>query len=191
MGGRSGPVGERHDPSSARASPGATSPSPATAADLIIAISGTTDTLTITGQFETINDYMTATWWDVENFDFAGSIHKTTADVMAVLTQGTAGHDHIVGFYIADTLEGGLGDDLLEGGRAGDLYIHNLGDGHDTISDYVQFWAANNDRLLLRHRHHPGRHYRPALDHRRRRHGAQHQRRPELGHAQEPGHRRL
>jgi Ca2+-binding RTX toxin-like protein len=118
-------------------------------ADLVIAITGTTDTLTITGQFETINDYMTATWWDVENFDFADNTHKTTADVMAVLTQGTAGNDHIVGFYIADTLEGGLGDDLLEGGRAGDLYIHNLGDGHDTISDYVQFWAANNDRLLF------------------------------------------
>ncbi|HYI49486.1 MAG TPA: calcium-binding protein [Allosphingosinicella sp.] len=118
-------------------------------ADLVIAITGTTDTLTITGQFETINDYMTATWWDVENFDFADSTHKTTADVMAVLTQGTAGNDHIVGFYIADTLQGGLGNDLLEGGRAGDLYIHNLGDGHDTISDYVQFWAANNDRLLF------------------------------------------
>jgi Ca2+-binding RTX toxin-like protein len=118
-------------------------------ADLVIAISGTADTLTITGQFETINDYMTATWWDVENFDFADSTHKTTADIMAVLTQGTAGNDHIVGFYIADTLEGGLGDDLLEGGRAGDLYIYNLGDGHDTISDYVQFWAANNDRLLF------------------------------------------
>ncbi len=116
--------------------------------DLIIAISGTTDTLTLTRQFETITDNSTATWWDVENFVFANGTEKTTADVMVRLLQGTSGNDHLVGFYGADTLDGGAGDDLLEGGRGNDLYVHNLLGGHDTISDYVQYWGST-DRLVF------------------------------------------
>ncbi|HTU12058.1 MAG TPA: calcium-binding protein [Allosphingosinicella sp.] len=117
--------------------------------DLIIGIVGDTAHLKVTGQFTTISDNSTTTWWDVENFRFADGTVKTSADVMAALLQGTIGDDHLVGFYSNDTFDGGIGNDLLEGGRGSDLYIHRYYGGHDTISDHVVFWSAPNDRLLF------------------------------------------
>jgi Ca2+-binding RTX toxin-like protein len=116
---------------------------------LVIAIAGTSDSITIAGQFTTISDSSTATWWDVENFSFADGTVKTTADVMAATLNSTAGNDHLVGFYGNDTLAGGLGDDLLEGGRGNDLYRYDPGDGNDVISDFVAFWGSAGDRLLF------------------------------------------
>ncbi len=49
---------------------------------------------------------------------------------------GYQGNDTITGNGGDDTLIGGLDDDRLEGGEGNDTYIFNLGDGHDTISDY-------------------------------------------------------
>jgi len=52
----------------------------------------------------------------------------------------TDGDDEIGGISSADVLEGGLGDDVISGGRASDTYIFNVGDGDDTYEE-------NGDRL--------------------------------------------
>ena len=57
---------------------------------------------------------------------------------LMIANQQTIGNDHITGFNRSDTLEGGLGNDFMNGGRGGDLYIFNLGDGQDIISDNIQ-----------------------------------------------------
>lgn len=116
---------------------------------LTISIAGTTDSLTIGGEWTTITDTSTATWWDVENFVFADGTTKTKADIQAELLRSTAGNDHLIGFYTDDVLDGGAGDDLLEGGRGADTYLHGIGDGNDTIADYVNYWGSGNDRLIF------------------------------------------
>jgi len=50
----------------------------------------------------------------------------------------------------AMTLNGGTGNDILNGGHYGDTYVFNLGDGHDRINDnqwYSQ--VGQNDRLVF------------------------------------------
>ncbi len=47
---------------------------------------------------------------------------------------GTDAFENIYGTSYADTLEGGLGDDVLNGSSGVDTYIHNEGDGNDTIN---------------------------------------------------------
>jgi Ca2+-binding RTX toxin-like protein len=119
--------------------------------DLTIAIAGTSDTLTIKREFETINDVSSQTWNDVENFTFTDGSTKSSTDIMAqaVQAQATAGDDHIVGFYVNDTIVGGPGNDLMEGGRGADTYVHNIGDGNDVVSDYVYVWGSGGDRVLF------------------------------------------
>ncbi|MBB4640571.1 calcium-binding protein [Rhizorhapis suberifaciens] len=118
--------------------------------DLIISIAGTIDTLTIRGEFNTSgSEILTYTWQDVERFVFDDGTIKTKADVQAVLLRGTAGDDHLIGFYTSDVFYGGAGNDLLEGGRGGDTYVHNLGDGHDVVSDYVNYYGSAGDRILF------------------------------------------
>ena len=116
---------------------------------LTIGIEGTSDTLTIDGQWSTINDTSTHTWWDVENFVFADGTTKTRADIQTELTRGTDGADTIDDFYTNDTLIGGLGNDILRGSRGADTFVHNAGDGHDIVSDYTNFWGSTGDRILF------------------------------------------
>ena len=53
-----------------------------------------------------------------------------------LLQAATTGNDSIRGFgFHADTLRGGLGDDLLFGEQGDDTYLFAQGDGHDTIVD--------------------------------------------------------
>jgi len=47
----------------------------------------------------------------------------------------TDGNDTVNGFFTADVLEGGLGDDLMSGSRGADTYIFNAGDGNDVVDD--------------------------------------------------------
>jgi Ca2+-binding RTX toxin-like protein len=51
----------------------------------------------------------------------------------AVAASGTGGADTIRGFFTADELSGGLGNDILDGGRGADRYHFNIGDGADVV----------------------------------------------------------
>jgi Ca2+-binding RTX toxin-like protein len=58
----------------------------------------------------------------------------------------TSGDDNVFGFDgIADTIEGGAGNDALKGFGGNDVYIFKPGDGHDIIED-----NGGEDRLELR-----------------------------------------
>ncbi len=65
--------------------------------------------------------------------------------------QGGAGNDTITG---RGTMEGGQGNDLLKSSDiyAGDIYLFNLGDGQDTISEYgynrAAWWGTGGDDTL-------------------------------------------
>ncbi|MGN7932723.1 calcium-binding protein, partial [Sphingopyxis sp. 22461] len=116
---------------------------------LTIGIEGTPDTVTINDQWATLNDTSIRTWWDVENFVFADGTTKTLTDIQLALTRGTDGDDVIDDFYGDDLLVGGLGNDTLRGSRGADTFVHNLGDGHDIVSDYAVYWGSEGDRILF------------------------------------------
>ena len=58
----------------------------------------------------------------------------------------TDGDDTYLGFNnLNETIEGGLGDDLLNGLDGNDTYIYTAGDGNDTITEFTS--DGNGDRL--------------------------------------------
>ncbi|WP_439589665.1 calcium-binding protein, partial [Hydrogenophaga sp.] len=68
--------------------------------------------------------------------------------VQADVLEGGAGDDTLYGSAGADTLIGGAGSDSLNGGTGNDIYIFNLGDGADRITD-LDADAGNHDTLRL------------------------------------------
>ncbi len=115
--------------------------------DLIVRINGSSDDLTIAGQFD---NYVGLTNYDIETFHFADGTVVTKAELMAEFTVGTSGDDTLDGFYTNDTIVGGLGNDILSGKDGSDTYIFNLGDGQDTIKESVEFaQIADDDRIVF------------------------------------------
>jgi Ca2+-binding RTX toxin-like protein len=114
--------------------------------DLIVRINGTTDQLTIAGQF---NNYVGFTDNDIETFHFSDGSVITKAQIQTQLTMGTAGDDVIRGFHTNDTLIGGPGNDMLYGGDGSDTYVFNIGDGQDTIFEDVRFANIDDDDRIL------------------------------------------
>ncbi|MEL6708798.1 MAG: calcium-binding protein, partial [Pseudomonadota bacterium] len=115
--------------------------------DLIISIDGTSDTLTIAGQFE---NYVGFTDNDVETFRFDDGSILTKAEIKSEMTTGTSGDDTIFGFHTSDTIIGGAGNDMLYGHDGSDRYIFNMGDGQDTIFETVEYAnIADNDRIIF------------------------------------------
>jgi Ca2+-binding RTX toxin-like protein len=98
--------------------------------DLKITITGTSDSVLIKGQFNN-NSYFT--WQDVDRFTFSDGSFITKEQVQQALLQPTSGADHQIGFISGDTLDGGAGNDTLEGVDGADTYIFGRGYGHDLI----------------------------------------------------------
>ncbi len=101
--------------------------------DLIIGFAGMTDTVTIAGQFTTIANF--DGWQDIENVTFGDGVTWTVDDIRhkLIAQSETSGDDTVLGFWSADTLDGGAGNDLLSGGSGGDTYRFGIGDGQDTV----------------------------------------------------------
>ncbi len=93
----------------------------------------------------------------IEEVQFADGVVWTRSHLQALATAGgaTAGADKLLGTNFADTLTGGLGDDLLEGRGGGDTYRYSVGDGNDVIDEstgiVVKTGAETNDgdRILF------------------------------------------
>jgi Ca2+-binding RTX toxin-like protein len=93
----------------------------------------------------------------IEEVQFADGVVWTRSHLQALATAGgaTAGADKLLGTNFADTLTGGLGDDLLEGRGGGDTYRYSIGDGNDVIDEstgiVVKTGAETNDgdRILF------------------------------------------
>jgi Ca2+-binding RTX toxin-like protein len=118
--------------------------------DLLITIAGSSDTLTISGQF-----WSRASAWDfgpgrIESFHFAnGTIWSADEVHLRVLQSAqTAGDDAVFGYETDDQLNGGAGNDTLTGGAGSDTYVYARGNGHDTI-DETGANEGGADKLLL------------------------------------------
>jgi len=146
------------------------------AGDLVLALNGTADSLTVMGWFNSTTS--------VGEIRFADGLVWDAAAIKAATLLGTKGDDQLVGYGGADvmtgaggndqllggggndtldggagndTLQGGTGDDLLMGGVGNDLliggagsdtYRFNLGDGQDVIND-DNFTFGNVDTIEL------------------------------------------
>ncbi|MCA9469501.1 MAG: hypothetical protein KC643_29220, partial [Nitrospira sp.] len=73
----------------------------------------------------------------IEEVRFDNGTVWTPNTLRSMLLQGemTSGDDLIRGFYTADVLDGGAGNDRLEGGVGGDTYLFDRGSGHDVVFD--------------------------------------------------------
>ncbi|WP_316168619.1 MULTISPECIES: calcium-binding protein [unclassified Bradyrhizobium] len=116
--------------------------------DLLLSISGTTDTVLLKSQ---ISGW--GAWSGVDEVHFAdgaiwdratlivqstlsnGGNDTFYGDFNANLLSGGVGNDNLYGREGNDILAGGTGNDYLEGGNGNDTYQFDLGDGQDTILD--------------------------------------------------------
>ncbi len=119
--------------------------------DLVISISGTTDRLTIKNhyQFGEIDSSTLYGQSRVEFFVFSDGTELTAAEVdsKAFLALTTAGADTIIGFNIADWLDGAGGNDLLQGRSGADTYVFGRGYGQDVVDEEMS--AGMADRVLF------------------------------------------
>ena len=120
-------------------------------------VAGTDDILTLQNQFQLTSTIVFGDYYfdNVDEFRFTdGSGTVWTADTLArrlLAEASTDGDDIVYGFDRADTLDGGAGNDRMEGGGYSDTYLFAAGYGHDTIHDAGPggFVAPGHDRVLL------------------------------------------
>ena len=123
--------------------------------DLVVAINGTPDKLTVGGYFYGDG----AGGYQIDSLAFADGTNWTVADINRIVLQATAGNDTRQGYATADTLDGlegndslyggggndtligGLGNDYLQGDGGADTYRFSRGGGSDTINNY-EYLAA-------------------------------------------------
>ncbi len=105
--------------------------------DLVIAFTGASDQVTITGQFSHFAYF--DGWSDIESVSFADGVTWTADDIRTQLIaqSETSGDDTVIGFYGADVIDGGAGNDTLEGLGGGDTYLFGIGSGQDTIIESI------------------------------------------------------
>ena len=116
-------------------------------ANLIVEIAGTTDSMTVVGQYE---DGYTYTGYDkaLEKIVFADGTTWGPTQLAAVKVIGTSGNDSITGNANNETFEGGAGNDLLRGGYGGDTYLFGRGDGQDVVDE--EGYVGEIDTLRLK-----------------------------------------
>ncbi len=111
---------------------------------LIITFVGSTDQITV------INTLDGSSYDQIEQIVFEDdgvTVSPEEYRSLAINSVVTDGDDTVYGFGLADTLEGGLGDDMLYGGDGSDTYIFNAGDGQDTIDDNGR---NDTDKIIIR-----------------------------------------
>jgi Ca2+-binding RTX toxin-like protein len=78
-------------------------------------------------------------WFNrIENFKFDSTGEVVTSEdiIQRILDEAkTSGDDTIYGYYRADVMDGGAGNDYLAGGRDGDTYVWGTGWDNDTVYD--------------------------------------------------------
>jgi Ca2+-binding RTX toxin-like protein len=81
----------------------------------------------------------------IEQVRFADGAVWHRADLVTLALEATDGEDRIIGSLVGDVLEGGAGNDDIEGMNGYDTYRFGVGDGQDTITDNdgrIQFKAG-------------------------------------------------
>lgn len=126
----------------------------ANAGDIVIGIEGTTDRLTISGQYTGTYTGVFGTLYGnrIESLIFDDETFITHEELARLVLQQakTAGNDTIIGFDLADILDGGAGNDLLKGGNENDTYVYGVNYGHDIVADEQgNILSGGFDRLRL------------------------------------------
>ncbi|MEO7719934.1 MAG: calcium-binding protein, partial [Capsulimonas sp.] len=117
--------------------------------NLTLGFKGASDQVTIEGQFGHSANF--PGWTDIETFRFGDGVTWTDAQIaQKVLDQArTSGNDTIVGYYTADTMDGGAGNDVLRGLGGGDTYLFGIGSGSDVIEESIGSLYENQPDTLL------------------------------------------
>ncbi|MEM5494468.1 calcium-binding protein [Hoeflea sp. AS16] len=108
--------------------------------DLTIGFAGNSlDSVTIEGQFAATYTGVYGTWYqnriDLFAFDDGTMLTSDQIAYLVLQTYSTDGDDQLYGMNRQDTLNAGKGDDYVSGGNQEDLYIYQVGDGHDVLQD--------------------------------------------------------
>ncbi|MEC3860643.1 tandem-95 repeat protein [Mesobacterium sp. TK19101] len=111
--------------------------------DLVIAIAGTSDRITIRDMFANVGRD-----GRIERFEFADGTTLTLDQILALAATGTDGDDLIDlgderGF--TTVVRGGAGNDTLDGGRGDTTYVLNPGDGQDVVEEGN--WISTTDTV--------------------------------------------
>ncbi len=103
-----------------------------------------------TEENDTLQGYVSTYGYD-ENETFYGGDGDDTVRGKSGndIIYGESGTDSIYGNEGNDILIGGAGNDYMEGGAGVDVYVHNAGDGDDTIDNYDNSEARKSDRLVF------------------------------------------
>ena len=107
-------------------------------------------TVTATGAVLTVVDHFMGRSDGIEAIEFADTTLNWYDIGIATAAGGTPGNDTIGGTSIIDFFYGGTGDDRFTGGGAGDVFVHELGHGEDTIDDGGGWQPSVGDQLYFR-----------------------------------------
>lgn len=116
-----------------------------------ITITATGDTLLLTDQFTYGTAF--ANFDEIEQVIFADGTIWTAEGVARMLLQQqiSDGDDYVWGYGWSDDMDGGAGDDRLEGNAGGDKYYFGTGLGNDIINDNPgTAWGNDPDSLTFR-----------------------------------------
>ncbi|MDA8129849.1 MAG: hypothetical protein M0Z73_14285 [Betaproteobacteria bacterium] len=137
--------------------------------DLILAIDGTDDAITIRNHYVATAAYYSTYYYGYQIGQVVFSDGTTwSGSAIPLFNAGTPGTDSLGGSNNSDIFGGSTGSDFLYGGSGNDVYAFGLRSGKDTISDSglgsdvdtlvisqevapadMQVWHVNNDLVLL------------------------------------------
>ena len=108
--------------------------------DLVLEVIGTDDVLRIRDQFlgdliDPLFGYNFAPDTGVSSIIFADGVIWNLLDIAQAVSHPLDSDDLVLGSEIRDWIEASRGNDILRGGRDGDIYIFRQGDGDDRIDD--------------------------------------------------------
>ena len=99
---------------------------------IVFEVAGGSDSITVLG-------WSRGQMYRIEQVAFSDGTVWNAADLAAMVAGlpvlGTEGNDTLVGDEHANAIDGGAGNDVLQGGNGGDTYLFERGDGQDSIEE--------------------------------------------------------
>ncbi|MEM7425514.1 MAG: cadherin-like domain-containing protein [Pseudomonadota bacterium] len=107
--------------------------------DLVLRVASTGSELRIVNQFEILNPGFfggaISPEWGIEEISFVDGTVWDRVDIAWAVSRADPASTEVRGTPRPDVLDGGAGDDLLTGGNEGDIYLFDIGYGHDVIRE--------------------------------------------------------
>ncbi|WP_298821963.1 calcium-binding protein [uncultured Roseibium sp.] len=107
--------------------------------DLILTVTDTGDSVRVVGQFHDMQYSLfggvVGPFQGIEEIVFANGEVWGMGEIATAISNPLDSDDTLIGTDHADLMDGGAGNDFLQGGDNTDIYLFNAGYGHDTIHD--------------------------------------------------------